>query len=622
MKKLILNLTSPRSPRREGNSSEEPQKSPRNHSKEHLMSLQQALKSEIKVGMEVYIANEEELKLLRTLMFGNKGLTFNNNDISKRVTARLEKKDSENFSNEKVRELKNRIEELEIEVDLIQQEKLNCKEALKNKEKELLIKTEQSEKQTINLQREFLKKHNELKEAETENKRSKQANFELKKQIHEINEEHEREINRFKQISLDKEREFEESHQRLKDECNVRYNSLEFKYKDQIIEREKKEKELNDMILKNESLNILIQENETKIKEKELKYQETMILIAQKEKKEEELKQVISDLQRKLESQDYNQAHELQIKYIDQISKLEQKNIELSNEYQASLQKHNLEVEKLLYQIKELESIKEQQNQQIIEKENELKKKSESTKEPDEVISLRTELIKISEKKDDEIDIKMNEFESKFEKSTQSLLEVMKVFNTVKESFKKEKETFKEIKEYQKTKKDNDMILKLQKDNLELEKKILEIQKAKNDLKTENNKNESFFNAILNKIQQNDKKLAIIDFTDKNLNDENVIQIVQALKNNTNVKKLILQDNKDIKGKYTNEICDLIIHNKILEEIHFLGCNIENQYVKQMIQVLPKNLHLIQFTAGNNETDQDIEEIERICDRNFELKNK
>lgn len=41
-----------------------------------------------------------------------------------------------------------------------------------------------------------------------------------------------------------------------------------------------------------------------------------------------------------------------------------------------------------------------------------------------------------------------------------------------------------------------------------------------------------------------------------------------------------------------------------------------------MVKALNKNLKIEQFTGGNHETDEDVEEIERICDRNYEYKNE
>lgn len=566
MKKILLSLSSPRSPRIDSTGSEEIIKSPRidrRYSKDACPSLNQALKGEMKVGQELYIANEEELKLLRTLLFNTKGLSFNNLEISKRVPLRS-KKDSSSYNLDKIKELKDRIEELEIEVDNIQQEKMDIKKALNNKENELLLKIDQSERQTIELQREILKKHNQLRDSDTELKKVKAQNFELIKEKHDLKENFEKESMDWKQNMMDKERKYEELIQRATNESNVKYNSLELKFKDQTTKIESLEKQLQEMIKKNEILNNNIQKNETDLLDKTLICQDLTKTLKEKDKTEEELKQTISELKRKLETHESNEIHNLQLKYIEQITVLEQENINLKTEKNNLEQKNKLDNENYLHHIKELESTKENLTKQIHDLENEMKKRPETIKEPEDIITLRNQIIEMTEKKDDYLDQKMNEFESNFEKSTEKLLEAMKSLNIIKESFKKEKDSYREFKEYQKTKKENEMILKLQKENLELEKKFIEL--SKRESRHELTKNEIFFNAVLSRIKQNDHNLSTVDFSDRKLNDEHVKLIIDAMKNNTTVKKLILQDNHDIKGKYTDGICEMILSNKQLEE--------------------------------------------------------
>jgi hypothetical protein len=61
--------------------------------------------------------------------------------------------------------------------------------------------------------------------------------------------------------------------------------------------------------------------------------------------------------------------------------------------------------------------------------------------------------------------------------------------------------------------------------------------------------------------------------------------------------------------------------NKTLEELIFDNCPIKKDGIQRLIAALQKNHSLIQMSCGLFETDEDIDAVEDLLDRNYESKN-
>jgi hypothetical protein len=173
--------------------------------------------------------------------------------------------------------------------------------------------------------------------------------------------------------------------------------------------------------------------------------------------------------------------------------------------------------------------------------------------------------------------------------------------------------------------KQNEMVQMLTKENLMYKKEIEELKTKMNPPKRVDPKMEIVtdkFQSYLDHVKQNDENTKIVDLTKSGVADDNVVELCFALLNNTNVTQLILVKNS-IKGTCMDAVCNLLTKNTHLEELHFEGCPIENVFVKQLIVTLHDNHVLTQCTAGKYETDDDIDNIEHLMDRNFnELEHK
>jgi len=121
----------------------------------------------------------------------------------------------------------------------------------------------------------------------------------------------------------------------------------------------------------------------------------------------------------------------------------------------------------------------------------------------------------------------------------------------------------------------------------------------------------------IQRILKNDPQLLEIHLDNQQVDDYDVIDICEALKENHLVKVLDFSGNPNIVGSSMDAVCELLERTQTLEQLLFHGCPIEHDKVLQMIKSLQLNRSLIQCTSGDNETETDIEQIESIMDRNY-----
>lgn len=125
----------------------------------------------------------------------------------------------------------------------------------------------------------------------------------------------------------------------------------------------------------------------------------------------------------------------------------------------------------------------------------------------------------------------------------------------------------------------------------------------------------------IEKMKKNDKNYQDALFVSKNLTDKDVSDICKAMSNNSNVLKLDFSDNRNITGECMKDVFDLVVKTKTLNELLFTGCPVSSKAVQKLKEGLKKNQSIVQCVAGLNETKEDIDEIEEIMNRNFEILN-
>jgi hypothetical protein len=499
-------------------------KSPR-----YSVSLTDALKRDVALGMEISINNEEELNMIKRLRFKTPG-SFVNPPISTRVSSRGTSKNKESV--EKDGDLKTVIKSLERQLETLRSEK-------SKRESGSILKLEENEKLIAALSQEIVKKDELCSQLEREKKalteqklilENECKDFKMKSSILEI---------KIGELNVSRISELDEQRRRFENQLHSQQATSDFEKWD-----------LQDKLTE---LNRIRKESPIIVQSP---YDETMVATLQ------------HDLQlEKMKSQELNEVKMLNQTLLGKIASFEDK------------------------------------------------LKSSTTNQ------LKDDI----EKSENRLDEKVGLIEKTLSDSTQSMLNVIKLFTESQNEFKREKEKFKELRVNAENAKQNEMVQMLTKENLMYKKEIEELKTKMNPPKRVDPKMEIVtdkFQSYLDHVKQNDENTKIVDLTKSGVADDNVVELCFALLNNTNVTQLILVKNS-IKGTCMDAVCNLLTKNTHLEELHFEGCPIENVFVKQLIVTLHDNHVLTQCTAGKYETDDDIDNIEHLMDRNFnELEHK
>jgi myosin heavy subunit len=126
---------------------------------------------------------------------------------------------------------------------------------------------------------------------------------------------------------------------------------------------------------------------------------------------------------------------------------------------------------------------------------------------------------------------------------------------------------------------------------------------------------------IIDQMKNNDAKLTDVSLIDRNITDDDLKRIAVAMEKNTKVKRLDLSNNSKLTGSTIDSIAHMMGMNKTLEELIFDNCPIKKDGVQRLIAALQKNHTLIQMSCGLFETNEDIDVVEDLLDRNYESKN-
>jgi hypothetical protein len=126
---------------------------------------------------------------------------------------------------------------------------------------------------------------------------------------------------------------------------------------------------------------------------------------------------------------------------------------------------------------------------------------------------------------------------------------------------------------------------------------------------------------IIDQMKNNDPKLTDVSLVDRNITDDDMKRIAVAMEKNTKVKRLDFSNNSKLTGSTIDSIAHMMGVNKTLEELIFDNCPIKKDGIQRLIAALQKNHSLIQMSCGLFETDEDIDAVEDLLDRNYESKN-
>lgn len=125
----------------------------------------------------------------------------------------------------------------------------------------------------------------------------------------------------------------------------------------------------------------------------------------------------------------------------------------------------------------------------------------------------------------------------------------------------------------------------------------------------------------LSKLKRNEPSCKEFKFPNKNIDDRKAKDIFQALSANTFCLKVILTDNS-ITDSSLSQICETLQKNKTIESLELEGNQFTSKGIDDFLKGLSKNTSLTDVTISENATDQQLDEVDDILDRNFEEKKK
>eukprot|EP01080_Neovahlkampfia_damariscottae_P004608 gene4608-7990_t len=119
----------------------------------------------------------------------------------------------------------------------------------------------------------------------------------------------------------------------------------------------------------------------------------------------------------------------------------------------------------------------------------------------------------------------------------------------------------------------------------------------------------------------NDNYLTAIILKDKEMEDDAAEHIYASLEENVIVKKLNLQDN-DLTDASIPGLIDLILKNKTLDTIELEGNKFSSKRIDDVIEALESNYSIIDIGICDKISDEQVEKLDKILDRNFEKAKK
>jgi hypothetical protein len=115
-------------------------------------------------------------------------------------------------------------------------------------------------------------------------------------------------------------------------------------------------------------------------------------------------------------------------------------------------------------------------------------------------------------------------------------------------------------------------------------------------------------------ISENDPSMKSVILRDKNLNDDDVDFLCEALLYNTTVKELDISNNPLITDSSTNSLCKLIKSSKTLQRLYIDGTSI--RVFDDIIESLSRNLYIIDMILPDQALMEEHDLVERYLTRN------
>lgn len=153
-------------------------------------------------------------------------------------------------------------------------------------------------------------------------------------------------------------------------------------------------------------------------------------------------------------------------------------------------------------------------------------------------------------------------------------------------------------------------------------KQEVKVEPKKEEVKVEPKKEVPKEPEYIEKIAKNDPTFKKLSLSNKGLQDSDVTKIFKNAQKNTVLTAIDLSKNPGIKGESIDSVIEFLKCTKTLEELSFDGCPISRPALDKLMKNLAQNYSLTQLYSGTNETDDDINHIEDIMDRNVEKMNK
>jgi len=129
------------------------------------------------------------------------------------------------------------------------------------------------------------------------------------------------------------------------------------------------------------------------------------------------------------------------------------------------------------------------------------------------------------------------------------------------------------------------------------------------------------FATQINRINRNDATLKILNLSGKNVEDKTAIEIFKALESNTNLTKLDLTEN-NLTEETLESFTKMLSSNKIIETIELEGNKFKSSFVDDFISAIEKNTTLVDITVSEYASDEQLDKIDDILDRNYDIKKK
>lgn len=130
----------------------------------------------------------------------------------------------------------------------------------------------------------------------------------------------------------------------------------------------------------------------------------------------------------------------------------------------------------------------------------------------------------------------------------------------------------------------------------------------------------SYF-SIVDQIKRNDTALKEVELSGKKIDDKKAIEIFKALEKNTNLLRLYLNDNQ-LTDDCVKSICDSLSLNSTLDILEIDGNILTDDGITLFIKLLSKNKGLTDVLLQEDATDDQLDDMDEILDRNFEEKKK